>query len=214
MKKTHTLNDSTHASNPGNVTLKPIVWIKHNPKVGLMALSGLIICILLTYCFFFMIVPIIIIGFFLFPRIRFYWIRQKEHFEYGDSNGGIVISDNPPLVAVTTDLTKGFGEFPVIKIIKYKGKGKVGDKIGTIALYSASVGETLPHWVDFHPVPIEYATNNSEEIGRALKSYDENQWIQIQDRLKQVPKPFKEGLFKVDVKDSDWRRPEQFTPFI
>ncbi len=109
------------------------------------------------------------------------------------------------LVAVTTDLTKGFGDYPVIKIIKYKGKGKVGDKIGTVALYSASVDDSLKHWIDFEPIPIIYATDNIAEIERAIKSYDEEQWKQIESRLLQIPKPYMEGLYKIKGETSDWK---------
>lgn len=208
MRRPSTIDSNTRASNPGNVILKPHVWLMHNKGAGFVFILGFVVfTLLLVYGSALVIVPLLIIfAFFAYPQIKFYWGRKKDHFEFGDSNGGIIISENPSLVAVTTNLTKGFGDYPVIKIIKYKGKGKVGDRIGTVALYTASADDSLPHWIDFHPIPIEYATNNTEEINSAIESYDENQWIQIQDRLKEVPKPFKEGIFKVDVEDSDWRK--------
>lgn len=206
MRRPSTIDSNTRASNPGNVILKPHIWLLHNKGVGFVFMLGLIVAsLLLIYAPFPLIILLgVIFSIFIYPQIKFYWGYKKDHFEFGDSNGGIIISENPLLVAVTTNLTKGFGDYPVIKIIKYKGKGKVGDRIGTVALYTASEDNSLPHWIDFHPIPIEYATNNTEEMNSAIESYDENQWIQIRDRLKEVPKPFKEGLFKVEVEDSDW----------
>ncbi|MBK9459183.1 MAG: DUF3239 domain-containing protein [Sphingobacteriales bacterium] len=198
----YTVDSNTFATNPGNVNLKPFVWIKYNLSTTLILTVCFVLSIWLTVSislwFFIIILLVIAIN-------LFYWRRKNEHFRYGDSNGGIIVSNNPMLVAVTTDLTKGFGDYPVIKIIKYKGKGKVGDKIGTVALYSASVDDSLKHWIDFEPIPIIYATDNIAEIERAIKSYDEEQWKQIESRLLQIPKPYMEGLYKIKGETSDWK---------
>jgi len=198
----YTVDSYTFATNPGNVNLKPLVWIKYNLSTTLILTVCLVLSIWLTVSislwFFIIILLVIAIN-------LFYWRRKNEHFRYGDSNGGFIVSNNPMLVAVTTDLTKGFGDYPVIKIIKYKGKGKVGDKIGTVALYSASVDDSLKHWIDFEPIPINYATDNSAEIERAIKSYDEEQWKLIESRLLQIPKPYIEGLYKIKGETSDWK---------
>lgn len=127
-----------------------------------------------------------------------------EHFKFGDSNGGVIISERPRLVAITTDLTKGIGSFPVVKIISYKKKGKIGDRIATVALYTASTENNLPNWIDFNPIPLNYATNDVTEIERALQSYSEKQWSSLERRLSQLQKPYQEGLFKVDLESSNW----------
>jgi hypothetical protein len=198
----YTVDSYTFATNPGNVNLKPLVWIKYNLSTTLILTVCLVLSIWLTVSislwFFIIILLVIAIN-------LFYWRRKIEHFRYGDSNGGFIVSNNPMLVAVTTDLTKRFGDYPVIKIIKYKGKGEVGDKIGTVALYSASVDDSLKHWIDFEPIPINYATDNSAEIERAIKSYDEEQWKLIESRLLQIPKPYIEGLYKIKGETSDWK---------
>lgn len=201
-EKIYTVDDNTFATNPGNVILKPLVWIKYNFVTTSMLMISLILSIWLTISVssWFFIIALLSIAVNLF-----YWKRKKEHFRYGDSNGGIIVATNPMLVAVTTNLTKGFGKYPVIKIIKYNAKGEIGDKIGTVALYSASTDEETQHWIDFHPIPINYATNNVAEIERAMKSYDTEQWKQIEDRLLQVPKPYVAGLYKIKEETSDWK---------
>ena len=200
-EKTYTVDNNTFATNPGNVILNPLVWIKYNILTPLILTTSLIFSIWLTISisFWFFIISGLFIGINLF-----YWRRQKEHFRFGDSNGGIVVATNPTLIAVTTDLTKGFGEYPVVKIIRYKAKGEIGDRIGTVALYSASDDDKMQHWIDFDPIPINYATNNIAEIDRAIKSYDTEQWKKIAERLLQVPKPYAVGLYKINEETSDW----------
>lgn len=196
-----TICSDTVASNPGNVNLKPMVWIKYNFLATSMLFLSVVVSVGLTLGLSFICAILI---WETVSRNRFYWLRKKEHFRYGDSNAGIIISTNPMLVAVTTDFTKGFGRYPVIKIIKYKGKGKIGDRIGTVALYAGAEDESIPYWVDFVPIPIDYATDDIAEIQRAIDSYDPMQWQQIEDGLAQVPKPYTEGLYIIRDETSNW----------
>ena len=200
-EKIYTVDESTFASNPGNVSFKLHVWLQYNMIFTLIYIAFVLIALFLTFyvsSFFKVALVLLII------ILIFYVKRKSEHFKYGDSNGGVVIQDNPKLLAVATNLSKGFDDFPVVKIIKYHGKGIVGERVGTVALYSND--NELPHWADFNPIPIEYATNNSLEIQRALNSYDEEQWGQIEERLLRVPKPYVEGLYKYDVGETGWNR--------
>jgi len=198
------VDNNTSASNPGNVRLKPIVWVKHNLQRIAILTSVLLIAIFLTIAYSWWFIVLLVV---LLVINIFYWVRTKEHFAHGDSNGGVVASLDPVLIAVKTDLTKGYGAYPVVKIIEYKTSKsvKVGDKIATVALYQASEDENLPHWIDFNPVPVSYATNNNKEIDRALASYTEDQWNELESGLEQVPKPLSPGLYRINLTRSDWR---------
>ena len=196
-----TIESGAEATNPGNVILKPMVWIKYNFLTTSILFLSVIVSVGLTLGFSFICG---VLAWRAISETRLYWLSIKEHFRYGDSNAGIIISTNPMLVAVTTDFTKGIGEYPVIKIIKYKGKGKIGDRIGTVALYCRAADDSVPHWCDFTPIPIDYATNNIAEIRRAIDSYAPTQWKQIEDRLAQVPKPYAEGLYIIHEETSNW----------
>lgn len=204
MSTNFTVDTNTFASNPGNANLNPFFWFFHDFKIILTisALFGFSIFLTIKFSGWLGILAIL----FLVINIL-YWLRKKEYFKSGDSNGGIVVSVNPTLVAVTTDLTKGFGEFPVVKIITcntFKNV-KVGDKIATVALYSASENDELPHWIDFHPIPLSFATKNKEVIKRAIASYESEQWKDLQNRLGEIRKPYKEGLYKSEIQTSDWK---------
>lgn len=197
-----TLDSDTVASNPARVRVMPFVLMRYMPKSVL-----LLIPLLASLVFTFEVS--LLWGFlpsaFFFVINYFYWRRKSEHFAYGDSNGGIVVSENPKLIAVTTDLSKGFagGSYPVVKIIPYKGKGKLNDRIGTVALYEGTSSCT-PHWSDFFPVPVEYVNNNKAELNAVLCSYSEESWEVLENRIKQIGQPYKEGLFKLSAEDSSW----------
>lgn len=203
MGKNYTVDNNTYASNPGNATLNPLVWVFHDWKrVGTMSLLLIVSVLLSTQVSqWFMILMIV-----LFAVNLAYWVRQKEHFQSGDSNGGLVVSINPTLVAVTTDLTKGIGDYPVVKIVEYKTLKKVqlGDRIATVALYTSS-GEEDPHWIDFNPVPLSFATSDKSVFKMAMDSYDKQQWHDLENRLKEIEKPYKAGLYKVELNNSDWK---------
>ncbi len=202
-EKIYTFDANTEASNPGNVRINPLVWIRYNPIKPIYMIIGLLVTVwlALSFSFWFFILTAII----LVLKI-IYWRRLFEHFKHGDSNGGIIISTNPMLVAVTTDLTMGEGEFPVIKIIEYKGKGRVGDRIGTVALYYRSVDPNLPHWADFNPLPVNYVSNDLFKMDQIVRSYDSAQWIQIESRMEGIQQPYETGLYHIYEENSDWER--------
>lgn len=201
-KKRYTIAGNTFATNPGNVQLNPLVWIKYHVLSTAIRYSWVGMSIWLTFSVSLWFSPILLM---LIGVNILYWRRKREHFRLGDSNGGIVIDTNPKLVAVTTDLTKGMGAYPVVKIIRYRGKGELGDRIGTVALYRGSSAGDVPHWNNFFPIPIEYATRNPAVLDRALQSYPPDQWDQIAERLLQVPKPYTPGLYYIKGDSSNWK---------
>ncbi|MFD2095444.1 DUF3239 domain-containing protein [Corallincola platygyrae] len=202
----HTLDNDTFASTPGMISFKPGVWFKHDRK----KIISLVLFLLTSVLFGFFVTKIA----FLFVPVAcymnwYYWIAASEHFT-ADSNGGIVISKNPTLVAVSTNLAKFGGDYPVIKVIEYKPSKfvRVGDRIGTIAVYEAHEdddGESfINHWVDFEPIPIDYATDDRSEIRREIARYSDEQWEDIESGVSQLTKPYSPGLYRVHIADSDW----------
>lgn len=201
MPRSYTVDDSTYASNPGNVRIKPLVWLWHQPYPGLLLALGQVATLGLNI---FHSPWWVLANIPLFCVNYYYWLGRKEHFAFGDSNAGLVVAENPTLVAVSTNFQKYPGyEYPVIKIIPYRKRAKVGTHIATVALYRGTNGPQVPHWDDFFPIPLDYATNDQAEIERALRRYDaQQQWRDIEQRLRQVPQPYVPGLYRID--SADW----------
>lgn len=208
-RKTLTLDDETQASNPGKIKFDPWIWLKYDTKKIVLLTSTLLISLFLVIKFSYYFVVIFLIA--LVVNF-YYWFSKKEHF-YADSNGGIIISEEPPLAAVYTNLAKfgAYGDhYPVIKVIKFEVNRaiQVGDKIATVAVYSAlksDEDETSDFWGDFFPLPVEYATNNTQEINNELRSYQKEHWEILTDGIKQLDKPYSLGLFRINIHSSDWQ---------
>ena len=203
--KSFTLNDNTFATNPGNIRLNVLVWTKyHFSTVAILSLGvlfPLLLSVVLSKWFLvFLMIGLLANG--------WYWFRRKEHFAMGAANPGRVISVQPPLVAVITELANQPGyELPAIKIISYPiGRPvKLGQEVGTVALYSYNEDPELPFWIDFNPIPIDLATNNAAEIKRAFESYPAEDWALLDRGIPQLPQPYQKGIYKIDVEDSDWK---------
>jgi len=208
-KKKLTLDNNTTASNPGSINFKPMIWIKHDLETVIPFVVALVFFIILSFVYSYFWLVIVL---FILAKGMYYFVSIKEHFT-ADSNLGVVVSKKPLLLAVYTDLTKGNGHYPVIKIIDYKGSKDVlfGEKIGTISTYSQSDEESFlyreggtPYWVNFYPFPVTYATDDQKEIQQTLSTYPEGQKELIMDCVKQLPKPYKKGLYRVNIQNSDW----------
>ncbi len=196
-----TLNNDTYASNPGKVEFNKRVWLKHFFLVPFLIVLSIITSIIL------MVMVSLYFSILVFVTIfihEIYWVKFKEHFT-ADSNGGVIISTSPPLAAVSTNLSKYGGNYPVIKIIDFKVRRpiSIGEKIATVAVYKGS-GDEMLHWSDFYPLPVEYATNNQDEINTALLSYPSEQWEDIERGVAELKTPYKIGLYKVEKSSSDW----------
>ncbi|MGP4713419.1 MULTISPECIES: DUF3239 domain-containing protein [unclassified Psychrobacter] len=203
MKNNFTVDNDTVASNPSNAELKKRVWFRHNKIVVgsllLFVVWSLLATVIIDIVYLFVIVVAVIIN-------VYYWTNKKEHFLSGHSNGGIVVGTYPTLVAVNGDLSKGYGYFPVIKITKRNSLKNVniGDRIPTVALYTASSDEFLSHWINFNPIPLSYATDDPKVLEQAMQSYPNEQWEQLENYLLNLEKPYKVGLYQVEKEHSSW----------
>ncbi len=131
-----------------------------------------------------------------------WWMRTRMHFVGGCINPGQVVSLDPPLIAVFTDLTKGGPRHPVVKVLPHPltrmagGPFRKGQRIATIATYLPG-DEDLPHWEDTYPIAVGCATIDRREIERVTRSLDREDWEQLDEALAQVPQPFEPGLYRI-----------------
>lgn len=195
------MDRTTQASNPGHVKVSKITWLTHYPLWPFIWTTLLFLSMALAFSFHWL---------FDFPAVILllmnwlYWQRVSAHFTHGDANPGLVVSTNPVLIAVTTDLSKGVGEFPVVKIFKKRMKEigglpvKVGTRVSTVALYSATPNEEDPHWADFDPRPVDCATSDPATIQAVMNTFAEEDWQNLKAALSQLPKPYAPGLYHLN----------------
>jgi hypothetical protein len=144
--------------------------------------------------------------------LGWYWFRVRAKFVSGCVNPGIVVSRDPPLIAVATDLARGKGpSWPVIKVLAHPlarmagGPFKKGDRLPTVALY---YGEEGPHWLDFEPVAAQCATGDRQEIERLCESIEE-EWQVLEAGLRQLPRPLAPGQYRIVPPRPDGGLPQQ-----
>ena len=196
-----TVNRETTASNPGRARINALRWVCHYPKWPLIWASSLAInlfaVLALSHWFLLPLVPVLGLN-------ALYWVRVKEHFRYGDTNPGVVISINPILIAVATDLTQGVGSYPAVKVFRIRSnrvmgvEPQPGTRLPTVALYTRSHDPKCPHWSDFDPRPLEFATGDKEVIDRAMASFSEADWLRLETAIQKLPDT-KPGLYLLDA---------------
>lgn len=204
---------SAVASNPGQVRFNPIQWWRHQPLGFVLGVGGAVFFVLLWL----VLVtsghtgtiankeggqtPLWIFSPAILATLAFFTWNQARRFKMGDANPGVVVALNPTLIAVPSDLTLGYNEYPVVKILKVNMKtadGKpleIGSRIPTIAVYQIPKEKTAGHWSDFLPLPAEYATNDSSVLHRLLASFPKEQYDFLQQALKLIEQPLKPGLY-------------------
>jgi hypothetical protein len=156
-----TLNDSARASNPGRVKVNFLRWFQYNPIEPLcwfVALLGFVLLAWFVHWGFW--VAVVIFGSFNFV----YWMEVRERFLYGCANPAVIVSMDPMLIAVASDLAKSFTSYPVIKIAQkrvptaWNKPPALGSPLPMVSLYHGDPKNELPHWEDITPEPVECAT--------------------------------------------------------
>lgn len=205
-KKSWTMDDSTVATNPGQIDANLFCWFRHRPIWPILWAGTLIGSIVLTFLVHWLFGLLVL--FFVVANL-FYWTRIKEQFRSGCACPGMVVSLNPTLIAVATDLSQGIGQFPAIKIVKMSLSNvagqlvQIGTRVPTVAGYQKSIDASLPHWSDFYPEPVDFVTDDPDEVARVLASFSNDDWRELDDWLKQVPQPYQRGLYFIRTVDDN-----------
>jgi len=193
------------ASRPARLRINWIHWLRYDPDARLFLIC-LALSILGIFCalYFSAWHWIWAIFFLLLPLLA--WIRWTIHFRTGNAEPGKVVSLDPVLFAVATDLTKGIGSFPALKIVQskrlphiYRGSLAIGFRLATVCMYEFSKADS-PSWADVHPMPAEYVTSNKKKIAKVMQLFSQEDWDKLDRFLKQVPLPYAPGLYRIDEK--------------
>ncbi|MBW8885117.1 MAG: DUF3239 domain-containing protein [Planctomycetia bacterium] len=171
--------------------LWPTLWLA---PLLVVFLAGLLI----HWAFVFLAVPFA-------GLLWMYWWIQRAKFISGCTNPAMVVSVDPPLVAVLTDLSMGQTgtRWFYIKVLEQPldsmtGEApRLGQRLATVATYYQ--GENSEHWTNFWPVVVNCVTWSVGDIARVFTSITNSDWQQLDTGLRQIPKPFSPGLYKVEL---------------
>ncbi len=131
-----------------------------------------------------------------------WWSSIAGWFQRGDVCPGAIVSVEPLLVATLADLTAGDGAYPAVKIRREPAKhwpgdaAKVGRPVPCVARYDGAPGAA--HWSNVHPRAAQCATADENELKRLLSEIDKQRWAALQAAIRQLPKPIRPGLYRLD----------------
>ena len=141
-------------------------------------------------------------------------IHVRERFVYGDANVGVVVQVEPTLVAVLTDLSKGFGSYPAVRIVRARLR-RIGDKpvrvgmrLPTVAVYRGLPHSESSHWCDFDPKPLECATADRKMLARVMASFTDEDGERLEAMVRELPS-IRPGLYRLT--EDGWRQVEGFS---
>ncbi len=178
-------------------------WFISHPKKMFKQIAALLIgYFLMTNLHWFF--GIIFLGALIW--IIYHWWGTFRIYRIGDINPGKVIHLNPDRIAVTTNMTKGFGNFPIIRILEVnlRKEDKVLNKIiPTLASYYNNP-HGYPFWSEFHPFPINHGISNKEELQKFANSYTQSEIDRIDEFLDKIHTHEPE-TYKIDVETSGWK---------
>lgn len=185
-----TLDDRSRASNPGSLQVNYFHWFRSYPTWALIWLLPTVLFLYLAiishWSFWILFVLFAIMNY-------LYWMRVKEHFLHGCVVPGVVVALDPMVLAFATDMSTGQGEFPAIKIVRKELKQihgetpQVGMRLAGVALYGTS-DNSLPHWEDFDPRPVQCAVPNIEVQRQRLATLDDEDFQKLLAWLQAVPR--------------------------
>jgi hypothetical protein len=195
------MDDSARASNPGRLRVKPFVWMSCYPFWPVFWAALLLAMVWLTafvhWAFGIGVVVSLALNW-------LYWVHLREHFRFGCVNPAMVVSLDPLLIAVSSDLSKGIGSFPAIRIIRGRfaticgQEPKLGSRLATVSVYYRWGDANLPHWSHFRPLPVDCATDDLRDIQRIMESLDDESWAELMERLRLLEKPYRVGMYLLD----------------
>ena len=186
----------------GDMKLSIVQWIKYNFnkifKSILVLIFGFVLMIKIHWLF-----GLVFIGALLYNI--WYWFTAFNQFKGGDVNPGKVISINPSLIAVATDMRKFSGDYPILKIIETKLPKEdniLGKVIPTVALYNDNP-HGYPFWAEFHPVPVIHGISDKKRIDHIMSSFSQESMSTLEEYIKKVDSN-KVGIYKVDENNNNW----------
>lgn len=192
----HTVDDSTKASNPGQLSISKSKYLDY---VGLNGLQRSL------YSFLFCFSSDFLIKYFRSNNVVYDYISKQEQFRLGCINPCIVINVQKGIIATFTNLTSiGDDPTPVVKIskeplhlIKNVPVSK-GQKLAAVSLYYRNTEDKYATaWADFDPKVANCFTDDTEACSYLVSTLTARSWQCLKEALLQVPDKDKTGLYHV-----------------
>lgn len=193
------------ASNPGKLLVNPFLYTRAYPFAFVLCSICVLVSLLLSFLHELFVLALV--GSLLLSwRV---WFKTRFDFVGGCINPGVVISLDPPLVAVSTNLGKAndrpegtpiifIGQQPLKHMLD--GMPQIGQRVATVATYGPD-SDFATHWDGCDPKLPACVTHDRVELDRIYQSIDESDWLQLEQTLRQIPPSPEIGDYRVFLDD-------------
>lgn len=191
---------ATRQANAGFSYVHYLLTTISNYKTPLLYLIGFLIAALIIGWFFY--IPLVLYTAYKVLEL----IKTRDMYYSGALNPAIVIDEKTNKIASLTDMTMGFGEYPIIRIRNYpipKKYRKNGMKIPVAGTYQNT--EDYSHWNYYEPNPIPLGIRDEQIIEDKLNSIPTIEWINLKNEIKKFGGIPKEGYYPINIEKSNWK---------
>jgi len=195
--------DDPRATNQANVEISIFKYLVSRKKY----FARIIFSVVLTLVFIFAFSWIFLI---YLLRILIWNVlavlNQRDICLSGTLNPAVVVKTMPTKIAVLTDLSMGFGMYPLIRIRKVelpRKYNKLGQRIPIAGSYQNVEGQ--PFWDFYDPIPLPLGAKTDDVVKNKLKEIPVYEWITLNKNMKLFEKVPKEGYYPIDVESTSWK---------
>jgi len=191
---------ATRQANAGFSLLHYLSVTKANYKRPLIILSGLLIGGILLGWFFY--IPLVLYGAYQILSLS----KTRDMYYSGALSPAIVIDADTNKIAALTDLSFGYGSFPIIRVRKYPLPDRYrvnGSKVPVAGAYQNT--ENYDHWNYYEPNPLPSGIKNDEIIKEKIAAIPTTEWISLKNEIKKFDGTPKEGYYPINIENSNWK---------
>lgn len=193
---------STRATNQANFKSNTWTYVKNRKRHYLKILFISFLMLLASY---FISWAILILLFWVLFYEYFATLSSIDNYQMGTLNASIVLTTKPTRIAVLTDLSMGFGEYPLVRVCKMelpKKYNKLNQRIPSSCGYQNCENQNF--WDYVMPNPLVYATNNENAINHKLNEIPSQDWIDLNNWIKENKHNYYEGYYPIKSVNSSW----------
>ena len=170
-------DDYPRATNQVNINISLYDYFR-NRKSYLTKVIVITIVLVLSSIFISYSILILLFWFIFYTYFRA--LADCEIFNHGTLNPGVVITKNPTRIAVFTDLSMGFGRYPLVRVYKAgltKKHNSINSRIPVAGAYQTTKGEA--YWDYYKPIPLIYGVSSSQIVSQKLSEIHNKEWLSL-----------------------------------
>lgn len=194
---------SARATRQANTKFSYFRWLRNNRSTYRKSILWIIVFILGGYLFHWTIyIPIIFIAVIKYLTDA----KERDMYYSGALLPGIVLNPEEDIIAVLTDLTLGFGKYPIIRIDRVpipKSKKEINTRLAIAGQYYNT--EKYSHWNFFRPLILFSGMKYPEKHDDKIKEIPTIEWLQLSKEVKKLEGNNSIGYYPINIEKTNWK---------